>query len=117
MITFFEDRRTCFVWTKAGRVLEKNGNEQGYLNCSGCRSRNVSFMKFNLTTSEWIDDPTDHNHRCLPKNANTMIDVNAHSIMQAGLASENEETAASARVCTDADSMLESALVGNVCEF
>uniref|UniRef100_A0A915DDB4 Uncharacterized protein n=1 Tax=Ditylenchus dipsaci TaxID=166011 RepID=A0A915DDB4_9BILA len=41
-ITYTDDGRGCYVWTKIGRTSTKNRIEQGYFRCSGCQARNES---------------------------------------------------------------------------
>uniref|UniRef100_A0A915E4S0 Uncharacterized protein n=1 Tax=Ditylenchus dipsaci TaxID=166011 RepID=A0A915E4S0_9BILA len=74
-ITYTDDGRGCYVWTKTGRTSTKNRIEQGYFRCSGCQARNessankskVAPLKFNISAATWLDDSANYTHICEPK--------------------------------------------------
>uniref|UniRef100_A0A915EJA9 Uncharacterized protein n=1 Tax=Ditylenchus dipsaci TaxID=166011 RepID=A0A915EJA9_9BILA len=112
-ITYIEDGRQCFVWTKTGRTTIKDGISQGYFRCSACqamkdggRQAKIASLKYNLTSNEWIDEPEDYQHICKPKNVNQVIRTNARRSVQAEilLRSELQPLEASSRLkeqCTE----------------
>uniref|UniRef100_A0A915D2E4 TOG domain-containing protein n=1 Tax=Ditylenchus dipsaci TaxID=166011 RepID=A0A915D2E4_9BILA len=77
---YTEDRSGCYIWTKTCRTVNKDEID-GYFRCSGCkgvkdqnplRAMIVSSIKFNLSTSQWVDAEAaaEYQHVCLPKNNN-----------------------------------------------
>uniref|UniRef100_A0A915DWJ6 Uncharacterized protein n=1 Tax=Ditylenchus dipsaci TaxID=166011 RepID=A0A915DWJ6_9BILA len=110
-ITYTDDGSGCYVWTKTGRTMEKDGFDQGYFNCSGCKAVNlanavkvqVSSLKFNLTSSTWIDDPDQYNHICEPKATTTVTGTDLRRSFQAERAAGGggQETSAAVRVRMD----------------
>uniref|UniRef100_A0A915CQ00 Uncharacterized protein n=1 Tax=Ditylenchus dipsaci TaxID=166011 RepID=A0A915CQ00_9BILA len=91
--------------------MEKDGFDQGYFNCSGCKAVNlanavkvqVSSLKFNLTSSTWIDDPDQYNHICEPKATTTVTGTDLRRSFQAERAAGGggQETSAAVRVRMD----------------
>uniref|UniRef100_A0A915EVL8 Uncharacterized protein n=1 Tax=Ditylenchus dipsaci TaxID=166011 RepID=A0A915EVL8_9BILA len=110
-ITYTDDGSGCYVWTKTGRTMEKDGFDQGYFNCSGCKAVNlanavkvqVSSLKFNLTSSTWIHDPDQYNHICEPKATTTVTGTDLRRSFQAERAAGGggQETSAAVRVRMD----------------
>uniref|UniRef100_A0A915EEE0 Uncharacterized protein n=1 Tax=Ditylenchus dipsaci TaxID=166011 RepID=A0A915EEE0_9BILA len=102
-ITYTDDGRICYLWTKTGRMSTKNKIEQGYFRCSGCQAINessankskVASLKFNISGTTWLDDPANYTHICEPKS-------NRYGIRRYRAAGGGkQETAAAVRVRMD----------------
>uniref|UniRef100_A0A915CU81 Uncharacterized protein n=1 Tax=Ditylenchus dipsaci TaxID=166011 RepID=A0A915CU81_9BILA len=88
-----EDRKSCYVWTRTGRVVEKDGIEQSILTALG--AFNLQLWNGLMMQPIIVTDAP-------PKMAKQVAGLNNTSTCIAELASGIKETAASARVRTDA---------------